>query len=60
MKGITMESIESNSFYKEFAIKKKFNMDDVNQMDDLALIPFITAATFKDSAGIFKNSLRIP
>ena len=60
MKGITMESIESNSFYKEFAIKEKFNMDDVNQMDDLALIPFITAATFKESAGMFKKLLKIP
>jgi hypothetical protein len=60
MKGITKESIESNSFYKEFAIKDKFNMDDVNHTDDLALIPFITAATFKESAGMFKKLLKIP
>ncbi|MFX1489042.1 MAG: hypothetical protein ACFFBI_07835 [Promethearchaeota archaeon] len=35
-------------------------MDDVNQVDDLALIPFITSATFKESAGMFKKLLKIP
>ena len=60
MKDITLESIESNPFYKKAAIKQKFNIDDVNQMDDLALIPFITASTFKESAGMFKKLLKIP
>ncbi|MFX1388751.1 MAG: hypothetical protein ACFE9Z_01655 [Promethearchaeota archaeon] len=60
MKGITRESIESNSFYKEFAFKENFNMDDVNQMDDLTLIPFISSAIFKQSAGMFKKLLKIP
>ncbi|MFX1499457.1 MAG: hypothetical protein ACFFDH_00680 [Promethearchaeota archaeon] len=60
MKGITKESIECNSFYKEFAIKEKFKMDDVNQMDDLALIPFLGSATFKQSTGMFKKLLKIP
>jgi hypothetical protein len=60
MKGITKESIESNSFYKEFAAKQRFNLDDVNQMDDLILIPFINSTTFKQSAGMFKKLLKIP
>ncbi len=60
MKEITMESIESNSFYKEHAIKAEFNIDEVNHMDDLALIPFIPAATFKNSVGMFKKLMKIP
>ncbi|MFX0007516.1 MAG: hypothetical protein ACFFA7_09200 [Promethearchaeota archaeon] len=60
MKGITEDSIESNSFYKEFATKQGFNLDDVNQMDDLALMPFINSAAFKQSAGMFKKFLKIP
>jgi hypothetical protein len=35
-------------------------MDDVNRTDDLSLIPYITAATFKQSAGMFKKLLKIP
>jgi hypothetical protein len=60
MKDITFDSINSNSYYKELAVKKEFNIDDVNQIDDLALIPFITASTFKESAGMYKKLLKIP
>ncbi|MFX1281475.1 MAG: hypothetical protein ACFFA3_19155, partial [Promethearchaeota archaeon] len=60
MKATTIESIESNPYYKEFVIKHRFIIDDVNQMDDLWLIPFITSSTFKESVGMFKKLLKIP
>ncbi|MFX0074552.1 MAG: hypothetical protein ACFE96_03865 [Candidatus Hermodarchaeota archaeon] len=60
MKDITINSINSNSYYKELSAKKTFNIDNVNQVDDLSLIPFIASPTFKESAGMFKKLLKIP
>ena len=59
MRNITQESIESNSFYYDL-VKKGFNIDDLNKLDDLAIIPLVPASLFKESASKFKNLLKIP
>ncbi|MCK4686699.1 MAG: hypothetical protein KAT66_01065 [Candidatus Lokiarchaeota archaeon] len=59
MKEITNESIESNSFYKELVNKQKFSTDDLNNVDDLAIIPYIPGPYFKESANMFKKLMKI-
>lgn len=60
MRVITKEAIASNSFYNELAKKEKFKIDDVNTMDDLALVPRVPAPLFKESTGMFEKLLKIP
>ena len=60
MRNITKEAIESNSFYKELADKENFNLDDLNKIDDLALIPRVPAPLFKESTGMYEKLLKIP
>ena len=60
MRTITKESIESNAYYKGLVEKNNFNIDDLNDIDDLALIPYISAPFFKESAGLFEKFLKIP
>ena len=60
MRNITTEAIESNPFYKELANKENFNLDDLNKIDDLALIPRVPAPLFKESKGFYEKLLKIP
>ncbi|MFX0031782.1 MAG: hypothetical protein ACFE8E_03155 [Candidatus Hodarchaeota archaeon] len=60
MRNITSEAIESNSFYKELVKKANFNLDNVNKLDDLTIIPHIPAVFFKESAQKFEKLLKIP
>jgi hypothetical protein len=60
MRNITRESIESNAYYKGLAEKNNFNLSDLNDIDDLALIPYISAPFFKESLGLFEKFLKIP
>ena len=60
MRNITKESIESNAYYKGIAEKNSFNLGDLNDIDDLALIPYISTPFFKESAGSFEKFLKIP
>lgn len=60
MRNITRESIESNAYYKGLAEKNNFNLSDLNDIDDLALIPYISAPFFKESIGLFEKFLKIP
>ena len=60
MRDITNEAIESNLFYKKLANKENFNLDDLNKLDDLALIPRVPAPLFKESTGMYEKLLKIP
>ena len=60
MRNITQETIKSNPYYKEIVNKEKFNLDDLNKIDDLALIPTIPAILFKESNNMYENLLKIP
>ena len=60
MRNITNKAIESNPFYKELANKENFNLDDLNKIDDLALIPRVPAPLFKESTGMYEKLLKIP
>ena len=60
IRNITKESIESNAYYKGLAEKDNFNSGDLNDIDDLALIPYISSPFFKESAGMFEKFLKIP
>jgi len=60
MRNITKEAINSNPFYKELVSKENFNLDDLNKIDDLTLIPRVPAPLFKESAGMYEKLLKIP
>ena len=60
MRNITQNAIEMNSFYKEHTTKENFNLDDLNKIDDLALIPTVPGILFKESMGHYEKLLKIP
>ena len=60
MRDITHEAIETNPFYKEHANKENFNLDDLNKIDDLALIPSVPGILFKESMAHYEKLLKIP
>lgn len=60
MRNITNEAIESNPFYKKLANKENFKLDDLNKLDDLALLPRVPAPLFKESTGMYEKLLKIP
>ncbi|MFW9972929.1 MAG: hypothetical protein ACFFDF_22275 [Candidatus Odinarchaeota archaeon] len=60
MRNITQEAIKTNNYYKELAIKDNFNIDNLNNIDDLSLIPRISAPLFKESKGLYEKFLKIP
>jgi len=60
MRDVTKESIELNSIYKDLVKKENFNVDDLNKLDDLARIPYVSAVSFKESNGLFEKLLKIP
>ena len=60
IRKITLEAIETNPFYKEHVNKENFNLDDVNKIDDLALIPTVPAILFKESMKMYEKLLKIP
>ena len=60
MKDVIKESIELNSIYRDLVKKVNFNIDDLNKLDDLAIIPYVSAVSFKESNGLFEKLLKIP
>ena len=60
MRSITKEAIESNTHYKECATKDNLNLDNINDIDDLASIPYVSAPLFKESTGMYEKLLKIP
>ncbi|MFX1277958.1 MAG: hypothetical protein ACFFA3_00975 [Promethearchaeota archaeon] len=60
MREITEEAIGFNAYYRDLVKKNSFNISDLNNIDDLASIPYISAHLFKESAGKFKKFLKIP
>ena len=60
MRNITQEAIETNPFYKEHANKENFKIDDLNEIDDLALIPSVPGILFKESMTMYEKLLKIP
>ena len=60
MREITSESIEQNSLYEEIVKKKEFQIDSLNNIEDLEKIPFITTASFKESENLYEKLLKIP
>ena len=60
IRTVTKEAIESNSFYKDLIYKENFNLDDVNKIDDLSLIPTVPAILFKESNNMYEKLLKIP
>ena len=60
MREITREAIETNAFYKEHVKKENFNLDDLNKIEDLALIPTVPGILFKESMNQYKKLLKIP
>jgi hypothetical protein len=60
MRDITREAIETNAFYKEHVNKEGFNLDDLNKIEDLALIPSVPGILFKESMNHYKKLLKIP
>ncbi|MFX0047228.1 MAG: hypothetical protein ACFE8G_03575 [Candidatus Hermodarchaeota archaeon] len=60
MRIITKEAIETNSFYKYLTYKENLNLDDVNKIEDLVLIPTLPAILFKESNNMYEKLLKIP
>ena len=60
MREIITENIEKNEFYRDMIENTSFNIDDLNNVDDLASIPFISTTFYKQSANMYKKLLKIP
>jgi hypothetical protein len=60
MREIVLNSIEQNSLYKDIVKKKEFQVDSLNNIEDLEKIPFITTASFKESENLYEKLLKIP
>ncbi len=60
MKDVITESIESNKFYGDMVKESGFNVDDLNNINDLELIPYIPTTYYKESANNFRKLLKIP
>ena len=60
MRGLIAESISTNAFYEEAVKRKGFQVEDLNTIEDLELIPYIPTPFFKESANFYKNLLKIP
>ena len=60
MREIVSNSIEQNSLYKDIVKKKEFQIDYLNNIEDLEKIPFITTASFKESENLYEKLLKIP
>ncbi|MFW9899319.1 MAG: hypothetical protein ACFFDO_08690 [Candidatus Thorarchaeota archaeon] len=60
MREIITENIENNEFYSDMIENTGFNVDDLNNIDDLASIPFISTTFYKQSANMYKKLLKIP
>ena len=60
MQKVTSEAIESNSIYKKIVNKQEFQIDSLNNLNDLEKIPFITSASFKEKENLYEKLLKIP
>lgn len=60
MRKTVSETIESNSLYKDLVNKQEFQIDTLNDIEDLEKIPFITTASFKEKENIHEKLLKIP
>ena len=60
MRENIIDNIEKNEFYRNMVKNSNFNVDDLNSIDDLASIPFISTTFYKQSANMYKKLLKIP
>ncbi|MFX1394534.1 MAG: hypothetical protein ACFFAH_13290 [Promethearchaeota archaeon] len=60
MRENIIDNIENNKFYRNMVKNSNFNVDDLNSIDDLASVPFISTAFYKQSANLYKKLLKIP
>ncbi len=60
MREIITDNIENNEFYSDMVKTAGFNVDSLNNIDDLALIPFISTTFYKQSANLYKKLLKTP
>ncbi len=60
MKKVISENIEKNDFYKNLVQKSDFNVDDLNKIDDLESIPYISTSFYKASENKYRQLLKIP
>ena len=60
MREIITENIENNKFYSDMVKDAGFKVDDLNEVDDLDSIPFISTSFYKQSENIYKKLLKIP
>ena len=60
MREIITENIEKNEFYRDMVKSAGFNVDNLNTIDDLVSIPFLSTSFYKQRAKIYKKLLKIP
>jgi len=60
MREIVRENREENELYDEICESADFDLDDVNSVQDLELIPVIPTTYYKESNNKFKKLLKIP
>ena len=60
MREIITENIDKNEFYRDMIEYVGFKVDDLNSIDDLQSIPYISTTFYKQSAGMYKKLLKVP
>ena len=60
MREIITENIENNEFYSDMVKDAGFNVDDLNGLNDLESIPFISTTFYKQSENMYKKLLKVP
>ena len=60
MREIITENRDKNEFYRDMIDHAGFNVDDLNSIDDLESIPFISTTFYKQSANLYKKLLNVP
>jgi len=59
MREVIAKAMEINSYYKELVQKRGFQLDNLNNIEDLETVPYIPTTFFKESAGYYKKLLKI-
>lgn len=60
MREIITENIERNKIYSEIVKGVGYNVDNLNNINDLESIPFLSTIFYKESENKFKRLLKIP
>ncbi|TFF87486.1 MAG: hypothetical protein EU548_10230, partial [Promethearchaeota archaeon] len=60
MREIIAENVDNNEFYRDMVDHAGFKIDDLNSINDLESIPYISTTFYKQSAGIYKKLLKVP